>query len=141
MRAAAQDRYQPAYRLQAALEEARQRLGRADREDSARLATARATASLADRLRQLGGVDLIRALATASVPEPARAGRSLTTADAVVGVLKRFEWDRLEPLRRAAGGEGRPGGPGVRDRAGARGGRERRRAHPADRPSRAASGS
>ena len=108
VKVAAQDRYQPAYRLQAALEETRQRLGHVDREDSARLATARATASLADRLRQLGGVELIRALATASVPEPARAGRSLTTADAVVGVLKRFEWDRLEPLRRAAGGEGRP---------------------------------
>jgi len=108
VRAAAQDRYQLAYRLQAALEETRQRLGHGDGEESVRLATARATASLADRLRQLGGVELIRALATASVPEPARAGRSLTTADAVVGVLKRFEWDRLEPLRRAAGGEGRP---------------------------------
>ena len=107
VKAAAQDRYQPAYRLQAALEQTAVGLGRGEAPDSARLSTARSTAALTDRLRQLGGVELIRALASAQVPDAHVAGRSLASAEAVTAALSRFEWDHLDPLRRAASGEGR----------------------------------
>jgi len=106
VKTAAQARYQPAYRLETALVDARQQLGRTDQPAAGRLATARAAAALCDRLRQLGGVELIRGLASAALPEAVKAGRSLGSAEGVVTALGGFEWDRLEPLRQAARGEG-----------------------------------
>ena len=103
---AAASRTQPAYKLVTALERTNGRLGWEGREATGRLTTARATAELCDRLRQLGGVDLIRALASAQVPNRTVAARSLAKADQVADALDRFEWDRLEPLREASQGEG-----------------------------------
>jgi hypothetical protein len=71
-----------------------------------RLATARVVARLTQQLRQLDGVELVRRLADADVENETATGGSIASAGAVGAALNSFRWDRLEPLREAAAGEG-----------------------------------
>lgn len=98
------DSQEHAHGLVRAVEEANRRVGLTG--DTARLVTARTVVGLADRLRSLGGVTLIRALAAAEVAEPGVAGRSLKTAPDVGTAVARFPWERLDPIRAGASGEG-----------------------------------
>jgi len=60
------------------------------------------------RLRQLSGVELVRAVVEADLgtTSPTAAGRSLASASEVTNALARFEWSRVEPLMQAMRGEG-----------------------------------
>lgn len=94
--------------LVAAVEDAYRRLG-LDAADSAgqRLATARDSAALVQRLRNLHGVALVQALATSTVGAgAAAAGKSLASAAAVTAALAGFQWNRITPLQDAMTGEG-----------------------------------
>jgi len=72
-----------------------------------RLHTARTSGALVQSLRPLKGVRLIERLATAELDAtPAAAGTSLKGATEVTFALRGFEWDRMNPLRTAAQGEG-----------------------------------
>ena len=71
-----------------------------------RLTTARIAAQLTQQLRQLDGVDLVRRLAAAEVPNETAVGQSLASAAAVTSGLDGFRWDRLRPLQEAQSGEG-----------------------------------
>lgn len=74
---------------------------------SDRLRTAQETRALLQRLKQLRGLDLVRALAQADLSSSTtEAGRSLSSAEEVAAELKAFHWDRLQPLTSAARGEG-----------------------------------
>ncbi|MDN5789362.1 MAG: DUF6079 family protein [Micrococcales bacterium] len=95
--------------LVAALEPAYGRLG-LDASDGAvgRLATARTTTALVQRLRHLRGVALVQALAEADLGAgTTAAGTSLASAGAVTSALTTFQWSRLNPLTDAMRGEGR----------------------------------
>lgn len=74
-----------------------------------RLATARAGRALLARIRDAGTdrVAVLTAVAHATLPSTDQAvGKSLASAGAVAGLLDSFPWDRLEPLRGAAGTTG-----------------------------------
>jgi hypothetical protein len=104
----------PAGELVRQLEAAYRRLALPEGE-SGRLPTARAAASLTDDLRRAAAVGnrvrLVELLAAARLPgtEPATAS-SLRSAGVVTGALRAFAWDRLAPLRAAAGQQGDPRG-------------------------------
>jgi hypothetical protein len=106
---AVQTAYQPAYRLVAALGDARTKLGLGEPPAVGRSATAEATAVLCEHLRHLGGVELIRRLAAEPVVNPTAAGRSLASAGEVATELAGFDHTRLQPLRQARGA-GTPAG-------------------------------
>ncbi len=74
----------------------------------ARLSTARASAELVRQLQNLRGVELVRRLGSADLggATPAAAGKSLSSAGEVARALNGFEWNRLDPLVAATGGEG-----------------------------------
>lgn len=85
---------------------------------SGRLATARAAGALTDDLKRAADtgnrVRLVEVLASARLPgTEAAAASSLRTAGAVTGALRAFPWDRLAPLRTAAGQPGDPRGQGA----------------------------
>lgn len=95
----------PAGDLVAQLERVRDR--QAMSSESTRLKTAHETRALMQRLKQLRGVELVRALAGPDLSaSTAAAGRSLSSADEVSRALTGFHWERLEPLVSAARGEG-----------------------------------
>ncbi len=96
----------PAHKLVAALEMARDKLVMTSEPESGRLATARKTTELCDALRTLKELALIRRLAAAEFTEPAAAGRSLSTASGVAERLNRYEWHRLRSLLSASSEEG-----------------------------------
>ena len=88
-----------------ALEAGYRQAGTALDASAGRLATARQSLELVQQLRVLDGVALIRRLAV-TLPAgltDAVVHRSLTTAREVVMQLGGFRWDRLAPLRAAAG--------------------------------------
>jgi len=97
-------------RLVSALDDAHRRLGVPTDSAHGRLATARAAASLVDRLRRAADrVTAIRTLARAELPASDQATmKSLTSAQAVVAALDRYPWDRLAPLHDAESTD-RPG--------------------------------
>jgi hypothetical protein len=85
------------------VEHAYDRLG-LDKEQTGRLATARAGSGLLEGLRRAGGdrVRLIEALASAQLPcTEAALANSLTRARTVADALRAFRWDRLTQLREA----------------------------------------
>ena len=97
----------PAATLVSRVELAYQRLGLAA-EGPGRLATARAGARLVESLRRAGSrVQLVEALAKASLPGTDTAvANSLSRAEPVATEIAAFRWERLGPLREA--GEHRP---------------------------------
>jgi hypothetical protein len=103
--AKARDLAQTAPDLVTALESVYRRLGIAD---GTRLRTARACAALAQQLRHLEGVKLVQAVASPDLggATPTAAGKSLSSAAAVTAAVTSFPWERLDPLRQAANGEG-----------------------------------
>ncbi|TDP91198.1 DUF6079 family protein [Labedaea rhizosphaerae] len=104
--AKARELAQAAPDLVAALESTYRALGI---QDGDRLRTARASASLVQRLPHLTGVKLVQTVASPDLAEatPAAAGKSLLSAAAVVDALNRFRWRRLDPLKSAMDGEGK----------------------------------
>jgi hypothetical protein len=101
---AIRERFDAVQALVPALEEAYARVGADPAAD--RLTTARIAAQLTQQLRQLDGVDLVRRLAAAEVPNETALGQSLASATAVTSGLDAFRWDRLQPLQEAQSGEG-----------------------------------
>lgn len=95
-----------ARKLQSALDDAATQLGMADAGRSARQLTAALGADLTHTLQFQRGVELIRTLAAAEVPEPTKLGRALSSAAEVEDALRRFQWSTLESVRDAARGEG-----------------------------------
>jgi hypothetical protein len=96
------------------LEAAYRRLGLPEGE-TGRLPTARAAASLTDDLRRAAAVGnrvrLVELLAAARLPgTEAATASSLRSAGVVTVALRAFPWDRLAPLRAAAGQQGDPRG-------------------------------
>ena len=97
----------PVGELVVQLDAAAKRLGLPDGE-SGRLATARATASLTEDLQRAAAagnrVGLVELLAAARFPgTEAAAASSLRSGAMVNAALRAFPWDRLAPLRTAAG--------------------------------------
>ncbi len=103
VKTAVQERYDGAFRLVAALEDAFGRVGLDPAQDQPRLTSARQSAELMQQLRQLDGVDLIRRLGALGERPDAAYGRSLKTASAVTAALRGFRWERLHPLQEAQG--------------------------------------
>lgn len=98
---------EPAATLVGALEDGYRRGGVADRSDAPRLATARATRELVDRLAQLDGVQLVRALAAIELDGAGPAmSLSLSTAAVLSAALRGFQWERLADALAARDGEG-----------------------------------
>lgn len=107
LKAAAKERYDAAFGLVTALEQAYQRLGIETDQPATRLATARHGAALLEQLRSLDGVELVRRLAADPDTEhDAALGRSIKAAAAVTAALAGFSWERIGPLQQAAQGEG-----------------------------------
>lgn len=107
LQAAAKDRYDAAYGLVAALEQAYKRAGIELDQSPSRLMTARRASALLEQLRALDGVELVRRLAADPVTEhDAALGRSIATASNVAASVRGFQWNRTRPLEHAAAGEG-----------------------------------
>ena len=102
--ARARDLAQTAPELVTALEKAYQKVGL---EDGDRLKTARASATLMQRLRHLDGIKLVQAVGSPELANatPTAAGKSLDSAPAVTRTVSSFSWPRLEPLLLAMNGE------------------------------------
>lgn len=107
LKAVTRDRYDAAFSLVTALEQAYSRLAIETDEAARRLATARRGAALLEQLRSLDGVELVRRLAAdPDTGHDAAMGRSTTSASTVAAALRAFPWPRLRPLDEAASGEG-----------------------------------
>jgi len=106
VKTAVQERYDGAFRLVAALEDAYGRVGLDPAQEQPRLTSARRSAELMQQLRQLDGVELIRRLAAVGDHPDAAYGRSLSTASVVTAALREFRWERLRPLQEAQTREG-----------------------------------
>lgn len=107
LKAAAKERYDAAFGLVTALEQAYQSLSIELDRPASRLATARRGAALLEQLRSLDGVDLVGRLAADSGTEhDAALGRSLMSAVNVAGTVRDFQWARTRPLEQAIDGEG-----------------------------------
>ena len=105
VKAAVRERYDAAFALLRALEEAYPRLG-LDPTRSTRMQTAQTATQLVEQLRHLDGVELVRRLGSDEGAGDGALGKSLSSAAEVAAQLRGFHWERLEPLQSAARGEG-----------------------------------
>ncbi|MDO5628743.1 MAG: hypothetical protein Q4G43_10515 [Mobilicoccus sp.] len=107
VRAAAAELREPASGLVGVLDDSYRRAGVTDASGAPRLTTARSAHDIVDRLAQLDGVHLVRALAGIDLAGTGPAmSLSLTTAGQVRAALSGFRWERLADALAARDGEG-----------------------------------